>query len=128
MLLTRRIAFLLLAAATLAAEITPGVYKGRFDGQTGGGAMRVEIRQKGEFLNAEVSFTYEGSEIKCKTLRTTSEDDRLDVTYRFDISGLTLESTLQARQKDRVLDGTYQTKAVGSGEQVDNGRWNVTRE
>jgi hypothetical protein len=41
---------------------------------------------------------------------------------------LSLESTIKGILKDRVFQGTYQTRALGSGERVDSGRWQAAAE
>ena len=124
--ITRLLAFVLLAAAILTAALVPGVYKGRFQGETGGGDIKVELRGEGEAMKAEVSFTYEGREIKCNVVRLKTEGDTLDITYQFELFGLSMESAVQGELKGKELQGTYRTKSMANGDRVDSGRWQAT--
>ena len=121
--IARLLPLALLAAATLAAALVPGVYKGRFQGDTGGGDIRLELRGEGEAMKAEVSFTYEGREIKCNVVKMKTEGDTVDITYQFELYGLSMESVVQGELKGKEFQGTYQTKSMATGERVDGGRW-----
>jgi hypothetical protein len=57
----------------------------------------------------------------CKT-----EGSKIEAQYDFDLSGNRLQSTIRGERKENTLPGTYQTKPLAGGAQVDEGDWKAT--
>ncbi|HMD49956.1 MAG TPA: hypothetical protein VKG79_12685 [Bryobacteraceae bacterium] len=120
------IAFVL--ATALSAADLAGTYKGSYSGSAGAsGAFTIALSQSAGAWKAGVSFDL-GGDVKAKTTSVEVDGAKVRVVYQFEFQGATLESTAIAELKGSKFEGTYQTKTVGDGSQVDQGQWNATRQ
>lgn len=119
----------LLLFLVLVAGITPGDYKGKWQGGQANGDMRITLKQaqqEGQ-LDAVVTFTLSGEEVKCQVTSVKTDGTKLTMVYTFDLGGYKLESTLDGELKGSTLEGKYRTREVTSGEAVDQGTWTAAR-
>lgn len=103
-----------------------GKYTGTWVGLQSDGAINIALAQsaQGEWT-ADVSFTFGGQEVKCKTVRIKVDGDKLDLAYEFNIGGLQATSTVAGKFEGEKLDGKYSTKSA-EGADVDQGTFKTT--
>jgi len=113
--------FVLLFSVVMLAS-PAGTYVGTWTGATAEGAIKIALSpgaEKGQW-NAEVSFTYSGADIKCKTVSVKVEDDKVELVYDFEIADTHAESTAIGEIKGNEMSGKYHTKGA-DGSDVDQG-------
>jgi hypothetical protein len=106
-----------------------GKYSGTWTGSNNDGTIKIALTQaaaKGEW-NADVSFTVGDQEVKCKTISVKVADDKLDLVYEFNVSGLQATSTVSGKFDGGKLEGQYTTKS-SEGASVDQGTFKATLE
>ncbi|MGH9722399.1 MAG: hypothetical protein ACRD8O_19485 [Bryobacteraceae bacterium] len=111
-----------LAVAMPGADVS-GAYTGSWSGAAGASGSFKMVVKDGK---CEVTFGLGDTEVKTKTTHLELGDSKIEVKYEFDLGGNRLESTVTGKLTDKTLEGTYKTKAVGSGAQVDEGEWKAT--
>jgi hypothetical protein len=121
--------FLILCFAltfSLFAAGLAGVYKGSYSGGASGD-ISVTLKQGDDGAwKSEVTFTYDGQDIKTKVTAVSVEGAKVKIVYEFDLAGNALESTLIGELKGSTLAGEYHTKSTGDGSAVDEGTWKGT--
>ena len=75
---------------------------------------------------SEVTFTYDGQDIKTKVTAVSVEGAKVKVVYEFSLDGNGLESTITGELKGTTLAGEYHTKSTADGSPVDEGTWKGT--
>ena len=114
-----------LTLALLAAGIA-GTYKGSYSGAASGD-ISVTLKQGDDGAwKSEVTFTYDGQDIKTKVTSVSVDGSKVKVVYEFDLDGNALESTITGELKGNTLAGVYHTKATSDGSAVDEGTWKGT--
>ena len=116
------------APATEAAAETSaiaGEYVGKWQGSDdASGKLRMTLKRDGQTWSADVSFTFEGSDIATKVKGVKVDGKKVEVIVEWEIREDTGQSTLTGDATDTQLTGTYQTKtSTGTGQ----GTWTVTR-
>lgn len=118
---------LLFVFSVFALAAPAGTYVGKWTGASADGTFKITLSQteKGDW-NADVSFTYSGADVKCKTVSVKVTGDKLDLVYDFEIAGLQAQSTVAGDIKGNEISGTYHTKGA-DGSDVDQGTWKVSK-
>ena len=120
-------ATLLMTAAVLCAEpVAAGAYKGKYEGTSGGGDIKISLALTDGKWNAEAGFGLGGQEVKCKVLSVKVDGSKMQMVYSFDLGGTVLQSSIEGEMKGTTLAGTYKTKATADGSAVDEGTWTAT--
>jgi hypothetical protein len=119
-----------LAAISLlhADEITAGIYKGKWEGASASGDFQVTLSRESGNWSGNVAFALGGQDIKCKVTSVKVDGSKLEMTYRFDLQGTPLESTIEGDLSGKHFTGKYKTKSIGDGSAVDEGTWSAIRE
>jgi hypothetical protein len=116
---------LALTFALFAAGLA-GTYKGSYSGGASGD-ISVTLKQADDGAwKSEVTFTYDGQDIKTKVTSVSVEGAKVKIVYDFDLDGNGLESTITGELKGTTLAGEYHTKSTGDGSAVDEGTWKST--
>ena len=116
---------LLLSSLALAGPV--GKYVGTWTGAGGQGDFRIALAPgaaQGEWT-ADVSFTLNGQEVKCKTAYIKIDGARLEVAYDFNLGDFKARSTIVGQIKGSDLSGDYTTKGE-DGSSVDAGTWKAS--
>src|SRR5271167_4579880 len=123
----RVLIFCFALAAMLCAAGVAGKYKGSYSGAAGeSGEIKVMLKQSDDGAwKSEVTFTYEGENIKTKIKSVTVDGAKVKIVYEFDLEDDGLESTLSGELSGTTLSGDYKTKAGADGSAVSEGTWNV---
>jgi hypothetical protein len=97
------------------------------NGGGGGGAFRMTLAHgPGQAWKCEISFDFQGEDVKT-TMRTIKVDaSRLEATYDFEIEGNALETKLTGQWNGKTFNGSYETASVDGQEPVDDGAWTAT--
>jgi hypothetical protein len=116
---------LVLAFVLFAAGVA-GTYKGSYSGAASGD-ISVTLKQADDGAwKSEVTFTYDGQDIKTKVTSVSVDGSKVKIVYEFDLDGNALESTITGELKGTTLAGVYHTKATADGSAVDEGTWKGT--
>lgn len=115
---------LLLVLSSLALPLAnpAGKYVGTWSGASGRGDFTIALAPgsaQGEWT-AEVSFTFNGQDVKCKTAYIKINGTKLEVAYDFNINGLKARSTVVGQINGTELSGDYSTQGE-DGSSVDAG-------
>ncbi len=103
-----------------------GTYKGSYSGGANGD-ISVTLKQADDGAwKSEVTFTYDGQDIKTKVTAVSVEGAKVKVVYEFSLDGNGLESTITGELKGTTLAGEYHTKSTADGSPVDEGTWKGT--
>jgi hypothetical protein len=123
----RVLIFCLALAAVLCAAGVAGKYKGSYSGAAGeSGEIQVTLKQSDDGAwKSEVTFTYDGENIKTKVKSVTVDGAKVKIVYEFDLEDNGLESTLAGELSGATLAGDYKTKAGEDGSSVSEGTWNA---
>jgi len=70
--------------------------------------------------SADVSFTYTGADVKCKTVSVKVADGKVELVYDFEIGDFQGRSTLTGSITNTEISATYHTKGA-DGSDVDQG-------
>ena len=85
-----------------------------------GGEIRIKLKPE-----PEVTFTINDREVKTKIASQKIAEDSFTLDYDFDLSGYHLRSSLTGSIKGSTGEGTYKTKSLADGSQVDEGTFQV---
>jgi hypothetical protein len=120
---------LLAFALTLNAADLAGTYKGSWTGGAGAnGDFRVVLTPgESDAWKADVTFTFNGDEVKTKIVSVKAEGSKIEIVYDFDLGGNAIRSTVTGTVKGASLEGTYVSKAVADGSPVDEGTFKAAR-
>jgi hypothetical protein len=128
---------LLTMAATLALTLGPlpaaeplaGRFNGEWTGTAAGGKflLVLEPAEAGKW-NCQVTFTIGELEVKTTVTSVRVDGPEVEARYEFNLGENRLESTINGRLDGRRLEGKYRTKALPSGDPVDEGAWKAARE
>jgi hypothetical protein len=124
-----RVVFLVFAlAVVLFGAGVAGTYKGSYSGSSGAsGDILVKLTQAdGGDWKSEVTFTFNGQDIKTKVTSLKVDGSKVKIVYEFDLDGTGLESTITGELNGTALAGDYHTRAVADGSAVDEGTWKGT--
>lgn len=124
-------AFLLVIVVVWAAQtVSPGQYAGSWSGAAGGsGKIRLTLTQaEGAPWSAKAEFTLDGTTVPCKVQTVSVTEDKVQVSYDFELQGARLRSTLNGTASGSTLKGRYTTTVVPDGSSVDNGEFTATLE
>ena len=120
---------LLLMAGALCADVT-GRYSGTWTSDATGGGGKIEMSfepgASGEW-NSTSSFTYQGQEVRTKTVSSKVTGDQIEVIFEYDIDGLTLRSKMLGSLSGSTIKGKYVSSSTSDNSQVDAGAWEATR-
>ena len=101
-----------------------GDYVGDWSGASGaGGSFKLSIAAENGTTRCNVTFSYAGEEVKTHVTVCKIDGPNIEAQYDFDLSGNRLQSTIRGERKGDALSGTYQTKPLAGGPQVDEGDW-----
>jgi hypothetical protein len=115
---------LLLSALALADEAIQGNYAGDWSGSAGAsGMIKILVEWESGKPKCTVSFTLAGSEIKTNVTLCKIEGTKIETQYDWDYSGNRVQSTVQGEKKGAGLAGTYHSKVLADGSQLDEGEW-----
>src|SRR5215472_2013826 len=118
---------LLLSSLAFAFAGPAGKYVGTWTGAGGQGDFRIALAPgaaQGEWT-AEVSFTLNGQEVKCKTAYIKIDGAKLEVAYDFNLGDFKARSTVVGQINGNDLSGDYSTKGE-DGSSVDAGTWKAS--
>jgi hypothetical protein len=122
----------LLAAAAVAGAgygLKPGKYLGKWEGSSASGKVELTILGNGEQpASAEVVFTYQGQRIATKLREFKTAGAAVEIVYDYDLGEATLRSSLKGEVKDKKVAGTYVATVANTGDAVDQGTWEVSRD
>src|SRR5262249_39816018 len=117
----------LLLLSSLAIASPAGKYVGTWTGAGGQGDFRISLAPgavQGEWT-ADVSFTLNGQEVKCKTAYIKIDGAKLEVAYDFNLGDFKARSTIVGQINASDLSGDYTTKGE-DGSSVDAGTWKAS--
>ena len=80
----------------------------------------------GDTWKADVVFTLGTDEIKTKVTSVKVEGNKINVVYRYDLQGTTLQSDVTGELTGNTIAGTYKATSVADGSDVDAGTWKVS--
>lgn len=114
-------------AAVLSAEpIAAGSYKGKYEGSSGGGDIKISLTLVDGKWNGEAGFGLGGQDVKCKVISLKVDGSKIQMVYTFDLGGTVLQSAIEGEMKGTTLAGTYKTKVPADGSAVDEGTWSAS--
>ena len=119
--------FLLLSSLGFAFAGPAGKYVGTWTGAGGQGDFRIALAPggaQGEWT-ADVSFTLNGQEVRCKTAYIKIDGTKLEVAYDFNLGDFKARSTIVGQINGADLSGDYTTKGE-DGSSVDAGTWKAS--
>jgi hypothetical protein len=121
------ISTLLLSSLAFALASPAGKYVGSWTGAGGQGDFRIALAPgaaQGEWT-ADVSFTLNGQEVKCKTAYIKIDGSKLEVAYDFSLGDFKARSTATGQINGNELSGDYSTKGE-DGSSIDAGTWKAS--
>jgi hypothetical protein len=91
------------------------------------GSMKIALTPTAEQgrWTADVSFTYTGADVKCKTVSVKVADGKVELVYDFEIGDFQGRSTLTGNISATEISATYHTKGA-DGSDVDQGTVKAT--
>jgi hypothetical protein len=117
------IVVLICAVCAVAADLT-GAYKGTWSGNNGSGDIQLTFKAvDGNSSKAEASFTYNGETIPCHVTSVKVNGSQVQMVYDFEIDGRQMQTTMTGQLKNKTMDGSYKTKSLPDGSEVDEGTW-----
>ena len=133
MMFARRSAVLTLLAAGYAFAagygLKPGRYLGKWEGSSASGKVEITITGTvDQPVSADVVFTYQDQRVPTKLLEFRTAGAAVEIVYEYDLGGTTLRSALKGEVKDKRLAGTYVATVANTGDSVDRGSWEASRE
>jgi major membrane immunogen (membrane-anchored lipoprotein) len=120
---------LLVLAGYCADRDLAGRYAGEWksDSSGNGGAYRMTLDAAPDgSWKCEAGFSLDGADIKTTTHEIKLQDSKLDVSYDFEIQGVSLRSHMMGEWSGSVFKGRYETAIIG-GDGVDAGTWTAGR-
>jgi hypothetical protein len=121
---------ILFALALLAAagKDLAGRYAGEWksNGAGGSGAIHMSLQPQADATwKCQVSFHFQGEDIKT-TIRTCKvEQTTLEASYDFELENTALRSKITGQWNGKAFEGKYETATVDGGEAIDDGSWNA---
>ena len=113
-------AIVLLALALLGAD---GWYRGTWESGGGGNSGKLNVRLTDQ---PELTFTFEGTEIKAKNVQAKTDGDKVEVVFDYVMDG-EMQGTLTGTRTGASYEGKY-TAATKSGDVVDGGTFKLKAE
>ena len=108
---------------------------GRYAGQWkstasgNGGAIRFTLdAAAGGAWKADLMFTLDGADVKTTMREVKLQDGKIELTYDFNVQGLTARSRVKGAWNGTAFHGDYETTLVDGGQMVDGGTWNAQRQ
>jgi hypothetical protein len=115
---------LALAAGMFAEDSIEGKFVGDWRGNSGAsGKFQLSVVREDGKPKCTVSFTFAGEDVTTNVTLCKTDGPKIEAQYDFDLSGNRLQSTIRGERKGNALAGTYQTKPLEGGAQVDEGEW-----
>ncbi|HET8548174.1 MAG TPA: hypothetical protein VFL57_09230 [Bryobacteraceae bacterium] len=109
--------------------VKPGRYLGSWQGSSAGGKLDITITgTEGQPLSAEVVFTYQDQRVTTKLREFKTAGAAIEIVYDYELGGSLLRSALKGEVKDKKIAGTYAATVANTGDSVDQGTWEVSRE
>jgi hypothetical protein len=99
-------------------------FNGQWSGTSASGDFRIRL------LSAdarEISFTLAGTDVKTKITSFKLDGNSIEAAYEFLLGENRLESRIVGKLDADTGSGTYKTKALANGSDVDEGTWKVAR-
>ena len=106
------------------ATSTAGEFTGTWGNDTDGGKLRLLLKQNGATPTAEVSFTFQASDIPCKVTSFKVNGAKIEIVVDWTIDGSPGQSRLIGKFSGAKLEGTYQSETPDTRS---SGTWAVTR-
>jgi hypothetical protein len=122
------IAGLFAVACAAQGALREGTYKGKWEGASGAsGDFEMTLTPDGDAFKPTVTFTLGSEEVKTKVNAWKIGDGKLSIRYSFELQGNAAESTVEGAVKsDGTVAGTYKTKLLPEGGDIDTGSWSVS--
>jgi hypothetical protein len=115
---------LALASAISADDAIEGKFVGEWSGNAGSsGKFQLSVARGDGKPKCAVLFTFSGDDVTTNVTLCKTEGSKIEAQYDFELSGYRLQSTIHGERKGNALSGTYQTKPLAGGPQVDEGDW-----
>jgi hypothetical protein len=111
-------------ASSPAAPAVAGEFTGIWGNDTDGGTLRLSLKQNGAARAAEVSFTFQESEIPCKVTSFNVDGAKMEIVVEWAIEGSPGQSRMIGELSGAKIEGTYQSQ---TSEGTSKGTWTVTR-
>ena len=108
---------------TLALLGADGWYRGTWEGGGSGNGGKLNVRLSEQ---PELSFTFEGTEIKAKNVQVKTDGDKVEVRFDYVMDG-EMQGTLTGTRTESAYEGKY-TAATKSGDVVDGGTFKLKAE
>jgi len=111
-------------AAAAKATLAAGTYAGTWRAQDEStGSLRLKFSQGADQKwQAEAVFTYEGTEVPTATKTLKLDGGRIEITFSWEVQGVSASSTLKGEIQAGALSGTYESTV---NEAASSGRWTV---
>jgi hypothetical protein len=115
---------LAVAAGLFAADNLEGKFVGDWSGSSGAsGKFQLSVAREDGKAKCTVTFSFSGEDVSTNVTLCKTDGPKIEAQYDFDLSGNRLQSTIRGERKGDALSGTYQTKPLAGGPQVDEGDW-----
>ena len=111
-------------ASSSVAPALAGEFAGTWGNDTDGGKLRLLLKQNGATPTAEVSFTFQASDIPCKVTSFKVNGAKIEIVVDWTIDGSPGQSRLIGEFSGAKLEGTYQSETPDTRS---SGTWTVTR-
>lgn len=109
--------------------LKPGRYLGKWEGSSASGKVEITITgTDGQPVSADVVFTYQDQRVPTKLREFKTAGAAVQIVYDYDLGGTTLRSALKGEVKDKKVAGTYVATVANTGDSVDQGNWEASRE
>jgi len=112
-----------LAAGLFAEDAIEGKFVGDWSGSSASGKFQLSVAREDGKPKCTVTFSFSGEDVTTNVTLCRTDGPKIEAQYDFDLSGNRLQSTIRGERKGNALAGTYQTKALEGGAQVDEGEW-----
>jgi hypothetical protein len=100
-----------------------GRYTGdwKSNGAGGGGTFRMKLESASGGWKCEVSFAFDGADVKTAMRTCKVDQSKLEAVYDFELQGNALQSKITGQWNGKTFDGHYETTA--GSDAVDDGTW-----
>src|SRR5579864_1954473 len=116
----------LLTAAIAADRDLAGKHAGEWKGASGGGAIRFTLETGADGVwKCDLSFALGDADVKTTMREVKVKDSKVELTYDFDVQGITARSHVTGEWNGTSFSGTYQT-TLPDGSTLDSGTWNAS--
>jgi hypothetical protein len=118
------ILMLAVAAGLFADDAIEGKFVGDWSGSSSAsGKFQLSVAREDGKAKCTVTFSFSGEEVSTNVTLCKTDGPKIEVQYDFDLSGNRLPSSVRGDRKGNARSGTYQTKPLAGGPQVDEGDW-----